>query len=1020
MRNFAVTSRIFQSTAAACLLGLFCCGTGLGRQARAAEPPQADEPRQAAGPLSPADSLATVRIAGGLRMELVAAEPDVIDPVAVRFDEQGRMWVVEMRDYPHGPAEGEPGQSRVRILTDPDGDGRYTLHSTFADKLTFATGVQPWRGGAFVTLAGQVAYFPDANGDGVAETPIPWFTGFAQENSQLRANHPRFGLDNQIYVANGLRGGTVVDARDSKAEPTNISGMDFRFNPVTGQHAATTGAGQFGLCFDDYGNRFVCTNRNPLKHIVLPDEVLRRNSALAAPSGVHDVAPFGEDSRLYPISRAWTTSNLHAGQFTAACGVAIYRGDALPSEFHGNGFTCDPTGNLVHREIIKPAGGTFTSQPAHQGVEFLASTDEWFRPVNLETGPDGALYLVDMYRAVIEHPQFMPAELKERPDLRYGDDRGRIYRIVADPPQGKASLAVDHPTNLAKLTNDQLLKQLAHPNAWQRETVARLIYERQTLDFNAGLENLVKSSPAPLARIHALWILQGLKSLPEELLLRALRDGDAHVREQAVILAAGRLESSTLRSAVMRLHRDPDAKVRFQVALALGNTSGLAVVSSLRAIALAGADDPWTRLAVATAVPPSDHPAAEAAGAEALLREVLAHLGAPRPGSLTAGQQELVAQLTTLAGAASKEARQAALARVMTLDASDEAAGRLQFRLVRNWLEAARRQDRNIRLSKSLVPGQEAALNSLLAKAEVVAADAQREPAERIEAISLLGFAAAEQGLSQLAQRESNQSVRAAALAAFARTGSLETWQVILKRFAGEPPSVRRSILDAALSRAELTVALLDAIESKWVRPTELDPTRSGRLLRHGNAEIRDRATKLLAASIPADRQQVLADYQQVLEMTADPARGKKVFGERCAVCHRIGEIGVNVAPDISDSRTKTPIQILTDILQPNRAIDSNYISYTIVTTDGRALTGIIAAETGGSVTIRQPENKTVTLTRGEIEEMQSSGVSLMPEGLEKTINHQQMADLVAFIKSWRYLDGRTPLGNNERRIEPQ
>ena len=167
-----------------------------------------------------------------------------------------------------------------------------------------------------------------------------------------------------------------------------------------------------------------------MRHVVIEDRYLKANPDVTVPAVMHDVAAWGEQSRIFPISRAWTTSNLHAGQFTAACGVYIYRGDLLPAEFKGNAFTCDPTGNLIHREIMQPAGPTFTSKPAYEGKEFLASPDEWFRPVNMELGPDGALYVVDMYRCVIEHPDFVPDELKRRPDQRLGDDRGRIWRIV--------------------------------------------------------------------------------------------------------------------------------------------------------------------------------------------------------------------------------------------------------------------------------------------------------------------------------------------------------------------------------------------------------------------------------------------------------------------------------------------------------------------------------------------------------------------------------------------------------------
>jgi putative membrane-bound dehydrogenase-like protein len=360
-------------------------------------------------PLSPPEAQKLFRLADdSLRIELAAAEPDVVDPVAIRFDERGRMWVVEMRDYPLGPPQGGEPLSRIRVLEDRDGDGRFETAMTFTDGLSFVTGLQPWKEGVFVTLSGALIYLKDTTGDGRADLEETWFEGFAEQNSQLRANHPRLALDNWIYVANGLRGGKVVSRKLQDQSPIDISGMDFRFDPLTGKAEAVSGNGQFGLCFDDWGNRFNCSNRNPVRHVVIEDRYLKASPGVTVPAVVHDVAAHGEASRIFPISQAWTTSNLHAGQFTAACGVYIYRGDLLPEVYRGNVFTCDPTGNLIHREIMQPEGPTFNSKPPYDDKDFLTSPDEWFRPVNMELGPDGALYVVDMYRCVIEHPDWVP------------------------------------------------------------------------------------------------------------------------------------------------------------------------------------------------------------------------------------------------------------------------------------------------------------------------------------------------------------------------------------------------------------------------------------------------------------------------------------------------------------------------------------------------------------------------------------------------------------------------------------
>ncbi|MEQ8790913.1 MAG: c-type cytochrome [Pirellulaceae bacterium] len=950
------------------------------------------------GPLAPAETLKHFQLEDGLRIELVAAEPDVIDPVAVRFDEDGRMWVVEMRDYPHGPGEGQRPQSRIKILEDADGDGRFEKVTVFADHLLFVTGVQPWRGGAFVTLAGRVAYMKDVDGDGRADTDETWYTGFAQENSQLRANHPRVGIDGHVYIANGLRGGSVVDAKNP-GEPLSISGMDFRFDPHTREFEAISGVGQFGLTFDEFGNRFTVSNRNPLKHIVLEDHYLKRNPRAAVRAVFHDVAASGEDSRLYPIAQAWTTSTQHAGQFTAACGVFVYRGEGLPGDLRHSGFTCDPTGSLVHREVMRPAGATFTSRPPREGVEFLASPDEWFRPVNLELGPEGALYVVDMYRAVIEHPQFMPEELKRRPDLRDGDDRGRIYRIV--PTHGKPEPV----EKLSHANNARLIALLDSPLAWRRETAARLLLERQDKSTAAALPSMAAKGEHPAARAQALWLLSALDALDIKTVEQALGDKSPRVRKQAVKLSEAFLQDgdkTATRGKVVALAADDDPRVRFQVALTLAPIRS-GEVAALADIARRGADDPWTRRAVAIAS--SDYSAE-------LLVAIVDSLqqSAKRPA---AAELELVGELSELAGANLRD-NQAESLLASLAGLSDQPA--MRELLTTGLLGLARSSARRRSSLDALIASAErketrTRLQAAVDRIAAVAADAKAAPARRIESIDLLGHVGAGGVLQTLAMSEAIVEVRRAALAALARTSAVEPWKKLAASLRAESPTIRGAILDGLLARTERTQFLLDEIAAGRVSIAEIDRVRTDRLLKHRDAKIRARSTELFADAIPADRQQVLADYQVTLKMKSDPTRGQAVFKKNCATCHRIGGIGVNVAPDIADSRTKTPAQILTDVLQPNRAIDANYVSYNVVDADGRVLNGLLTGETATSITLKQPEGKTVTLLRDEVEELRSSGVSLMPEGLEKNVSHQEMADLISFIKNWRYLDGRVPLG---------
>jgi putative membrane-bound dehydrogenase-like protein len=966
----------------------------------AAEP--AKKPPEVRSPLTPAKAQAAFRVAPGLRVELVAAEPEIESPVAMAFDEDGRLWVVEMRDYPNGPGPNKPPEGRIRVLEDRDGDGRYEHSTVFADRLLFANGVLPWRGGALVTAAPHILYLRDTDGDGKADKREVLYEGFAAQNPQLRVSHPVLGLDNWIYVANGLRGGQVKRSGRADAKPVNLSGMDFRFDLVHDRYEAVSGMGQYGNAFDDWGRRFVCDNRHHLRHIVLPNRYLKRNPFLAVPEVLEDTSelPLGDagaGAKVYPISKNWTTSNLHAGRFTAACSVFIYRGDLLPASYRGAAFTCEPTGNLVHQEILHPNGATFRSRPARDGVEFLATPDNWCRPVFLADGPDGALYVVDMYRAVIEHPDFMPPELKNRPDLTSGKHRGRIWRIVPEKHRTKPIRP-----RLSKAKTSELVALLAHPNAWWRRTAQRLLLERQDRSAIGPLRKLCASSDQPLARLHAAWMLHGLGALDSDVVLRLLKDDHPPVREQAVLLSEPWLaKSPAVQKQVVRLAADRDAQVRFQVALTLGEWDSDQILEPLARIALAGAEDRWTRAAVASSVP-------RRAGA------LLVTLFKSDPGltaQVTPGRLALLQELAALVGAR-REPGEVADVLAALLARSGKEAVRWQMAGLNGLADGMGRRGtqlgvflKSLPKDKQSVAGQ---VNRLLARAAAVAADAKQELPIRLAAVRLLAhvdWTAAEPVLMRLVTKDTAQEIRLAAVRALAAHPRKEVPGLLLQSWKGYPPALRREVMEALLRQPDRILFLLKEVEAGRIKPGDFDPLRTRQLVTHPRADIRARARKLLQENLPAERKEVLRRYQAALKLKGDPRRGREVFRKNCASCHRLTGIGVQVGPDISDTRVKTAAALLVDILNPNQAIDSNYINYVVTTKSGRSLSGIIAAETASSVTLRRADNQTDVVLRQDIEDMQSTGVSLMPEGLEKNIPVEAMADLLAFLKNWRYLE---------------
>jgi putative membrane-bound dehydrogenase-like protein len=497
---------------------------------------------------APGDALATFAIEKGLQLELVAAEPLVMSPCALAFDARGRMFVAENRGYPRN---ANPPVGTIALIEDTDHDGRMDKRTVFAEGLTFPNGVLPWKNGLFVTCAPDVLYFEDSDGDGHADVRRVVLTGFATTGStQLRVNAPIVGPDGWIWLASGLSGGNIT-APDHPEFPPLALKSDLRFDPETGAFEAVDGRSQYGHSFDEAGRRFICMNRIQVQHVVLPSRFLRRNPKLAFSETVQncpDLVPNpllrggAGAARIFPISKNITTADSHAGTFSAACSIFIWRDGALPSVYNGCAFSCDPTGNLVHVDKLEPRGATFAAVPMLPNREFLASRDDWFRPVFLARGPDGALYVADMYRKVIEHPDYLPEEIRKRTDFETGRDMGRIWR-VSDPARRapKANL----------ISGAIRLRQLALANTLTDETIADVF-----------------------------------------------GDQEAAVREVALQLAEPRfMKVPWLLDRAMPLAEDENARVRFQFALSTGGIDEERVAYALGRIAKRDHADRWIRAA---------------------------------------------------------------------------------------------------------------------------------------------------------------------------------------------------------------------------------------------------------------------------------------------------------------------------------------------------------------------------------------------------------------------------------------
>ena len=955
----------------------------------------------------------------GLELSLFASEPDVVDPVALCFDEDGRVFVVEMRDYPHGfGPERKPGGT-IRLLEDTDGDGRADRSVVFAERLSFPTSIAPWNGGVIVTAPPEVIFLKDTDGDGKADVREVLLKGFTLDVTDSNVNGLRWGLDNRLHGVNGGNGGNIVSSRKPGA-PVSLRNYDFSFDPASGDFTPTFHtSGGFGLVFDDWGRSFVTYNINHFQQRIIPARYLNRFAGFPPIDATESISDHGDMSRIYPISTPETRVNHpeQSGHFSAAGGMGYVGVPGYPGDLVGSVFVCDVVGNLVHRDILQPNGPIFDARrsPAEQTREFFASRDNAFRPVGIELGPDGALYLLDMQRDVIEHPDYIPAKVKEKLDLRAGQDRGRIYRIT---PKGGL------PKNRPKLSNaetSELVPLLGHSNQWRRVTAQRLIVARQDKSVASALTKLAKDRN-PLARLHALWTLHGLSALNESLVLAALEDDHSGVRENALLLAESLLPGSLkLQNSVVARAGDTDPRVRFQAALTVGQLPPDRARTAIQSILLRDMAYKWSRVAALSSLASSETDLLMALLKEVGkqvdpsgpildgLREVADLCGAragvmpdrlaPALATLTADKLPEAVQLAVLNGMHSGLTRSAA---IPVAGAQAQATlGKLLENTSPRLLAAAWKLSRTLGL-----PETEAQRASLVAARQRVL-DVTRPLAQRIEDIQLLSlgsYSSVDETLSALLKGTEPASIQMSAIEALSRFKEPAVATNLIFRWRSLAPAVRVPAVNLLVYRVTFHDGLLSAIENGRIQLGELnlDLEQRRRLLRRSSATVMARAAKLFGDEEYSNRKAVVEDWLGKLPPEGDIVRGRAHFEKTCAQCHSLAGVGQAVGPDIGALAHRSVEDLLSNTLDPNMAINPSYVSYTVETEAGEIETGILQSESAETVVLLQAQGRKVTLTRKQIKHLESSGLSLMPEGLEAGLTPADLRDLIAFIQQRR------------------
>jgi putative membrane-bound dehydrogenase-like protein len=967
------------------------------------------------GNLTPAQALASFQTEPNLTVELVAAEPMTASPCAMAWDERGRMFVAENRGYPLGGPNGKAAGT-IALLEDADGDGRMDRRTEFATGLTFPNGVMPWRGGLIVTCAPEILWFKDEDGDGKADTKRVLLTGFeTNKSTQLRVNDPTLGPDGWVYLAGGLSGGKITCPEHPEHPVVDLSKGDLRFRPDTGEFELADGKSQFGLAFDDFGRRFACYNRVQVQHVVLPSRYAARNPHLVSPGVMQDCPELVSNlllrgpgaSRIYPISANITTADSHAGFYSAACAIHILRGDALPAEYLGCAFTCEPTGNLVRYDRLEPSGATFAAKRGSEGIEFLASSDNWFRPVFLADGPDGALYICDMYRKTIEHPEYLPQEIRRRVDFEIGKDMGRIWRVAAAKGKPSDSIAAggNNQILLTSAATKELIGALDLPNGWGRDTAFRLLVERHDQSAVPALKSAFAESRTAAGSVAKLRLLDILGGLDEETLVSALRSKEGGVRENAIQLAESRLAASKrLQALVINLADDPDARVRFRCALALGEAgfpkykddilpplehrNEPVLVNALVRIASRDPLDRWMRAAILSSASGNGEALLDALirnppnndGGTALMSDLGKMLAANPPRLWV-----LDGLLSTQIGFDRKAAFIASYADGLRDRRPSELFSPLQ--------------------SMSLLrSGGGDPLAGLMQQAGQFAADPQQPLDRRLQAISLLAHASKEKATSVLLPLlDSRQPVELQVSAVRSlvqpHNAGAATNLLASVRWHKYTPAVREAVLSTLLGRAQYWPDLLAAFESGALPVNTLDSARREQVKKSKDDAIRRRAENLFAPATSGDRQKAFAEAKACLTLKPAPANGREIFRRLCANCHRFEQEGYAVGPDLFGIRNQPKETILLHIVIPESEIAPNFVSYTCETKDGRTVSGIIVADTPAGVTLRQSLGQETQVARANIISLVASPLSFMPQEMEKGMTKQELADLLAFLR---------------------
>ncbi len=989
-----------------------------------------------AGSLPPPGALGSFHIKPGFRIELLASEPMVCAPVALAFDEHGRLFVAEQRDYPD-QRDASPHLGRIRLLEAPDDHGVYQASRIYADDLRLPSAVACYGGGVFVAATPEIRFLKTGeNGDDIDRVVLSGFGGTNQVSPDRLLNNFNWGLQHRLYVATAALGGTVAPS-NWPGTALSLAGANISFEPRGLQIFPEAGPTSSGFCFDNLGRAFGSDFDHPLRVAMYDPRYTARNPFYPRPDSMRDAAnpatPIyhrranGSNMANLPPGRAPLNDNANApAWFTHASGCVVYRGSAFPSNYFGNVFVAAPDAHVVHRFALHEHGLEISAEraPDEAATEFLISDDPSFRPVQIINGPEGALYIADrqdnpergrIYRILPSVPRSeggrrSPDTSPPRRPVPPKSDEGGSEATVgsstinpqpsdADEPQDSklqpAVISHASAADLGKSTTYELAAALAQTDGWRGDTAARLLYERRDPDAARLFTNMVVRAPTPLGRVRALHALDAVAALDLDSVLRALQDKDAHVRGHAILLSERFASSPPLElwTQLKALSADPSISVRCQLAFSLGEFPRPDRSLVLAQVLLRDSDNRWIQNAVLSSVPE---------GAGALFALLAAQ---PRFANDPQGQQFL----RTLAAMIGTKGRLDEVQQAITAIAGSNLPRPVAFDLGFALGDGLRRT----RSSLALVDTH-GLLAGLYSYALFAVVDASYSESARVSAVQFLSvspytFDDVSDWLLLLCNPQPLTALRSAAIEALGRYDVLRVQPALLERWSTLPPLLRNQAITALLSRTNRVAGVLAAARAGRIDASSFSSAQLNLLRSYPEPAIRDFAVRLFGP-LRLRRPDSVERFKPALQLNGVPERGRRIFEARCASCHapaspRAGSAlpngaPANLGPALDGAKVKGKEKILEAILEPSAEIQPQFATWLLQTNQGENLLGIITDQNPLTITLRQLGGTEQVWPRLNLQAYFPQSWSLMPDGLELGLAPQDMADLLAFVLS--------------------